>query len=373
MRLIFSTLTKIALLSPLLAAVLLVGKLNAAQALPFSRPLTLEWKYSSGMLTTLQPACGAEAVYAPLSDGTLIALSARDGQLAWKADAGGYFAIRPTFDDQTVYVITQALKLDDFVTLSGAPPLIRALSRASGITLWTHKLPEPPLAAAASEHMLFTALANGEIYALDKYTGLVRWSVKLPSPISTSIEVVGTKLYFGSLDGDLFALQQETGGILRRYRTRQKMSRSIVVRDGEVYAGSADGYLSAFQQADGKLLRLWRKRAGTRVQALAYAGGGLLVTTEDNFVTFFAAQTGKKLWKRLLPARLAVPPVVAADAALFAPLGEETCVVLSLRDGKQVNAIALGSDNPVVAAPTSCGSHLLVPTRAGLLSFKPSE
>ena len=66
-------------------------------------------------------------------------------------------------------------------------------------------------------------------------------------------------------------------------------------------------------------------------------------------------------------------PLVDARNALFAPLGGDACIVLSLRDGKQVNTLPVGEDGNTSATPLVAGNLLLIPTRQGLVAFAPSS
>lgn len=372
MRTSFSTAIQKAICMVFLIAPPAFCHLGMDQAPPLSAPLIVKWEYASEALSALQPTCGGEGMYVPLSDGTLISLSTRDGQLEWKADTGGSFPAPPVANGQNVYVLTETVKLGDGEKPESELTLLRALSSTSGITLWASQFSQPPEGTVAvSEDLLLVPLVN-ELYAIDRLSGQVRWSSKLAHLSSIDGEAFGGKLYVSDLDRNIYVLDQQTGKTLFRYRTRGKMAVPPVFHGGVIYLGTADGDVCAMRESDGKLLALWRKRAGRRVQSLAYAEGGLLVTTPDNFVQFLGALNGKRLWKRLLPARLAEPILISGNESLFAPLGEDTCIVLSLRDGKQVNAISLGLDNPVIAAPTLCGGRLIIPTRAGLMAFAPA-
>jgi hypothetical protein len=58
---------------------------------------------------------------------------------------------------------------------------------------------------------------------------------------------------------------------------------------------------------------------------------------------------------------------------LFAILGGEVCIALSLADGKQVNTLTLGEGNAASTQPQSVGPFVIVPTRNGLIAFAPSD
>jgi hypothetical protein len=71
--------------------------------------------------------------------------------------------------------------------------------------------------------------------------------------------------------------------------------------------------------------------------------------------------------------RVTAPPVADMEAALFAPLSGEECVVLELKTGKRLNAVYVGEDNNTSAAPLIDGDTLFLITRKGLLAFTDSD
>ncbi len=69
----------------------------------------------------------------------------------------------------------------------------------------------------------------------------------------------------------------------------------------------------------------------------------------------------------------AAMPLTDARNALFAPLGGDACIVLSLRDGKLINTLPVGADGNTSATPLVVDNLLLIPTRQGIVAFAPSS
>ena len=107
--------------------------------LALSQPLTVKWRYKSDRASNFTPATDDKTVYLPLSGGTLIALNVTDGQLRWRAEAGGEFSAAPVVDDHVVYVATQYPGVEKD-TIRGT---LQALSKDTGITLWMRTLQSP--------------------------------------------------------------------------------------------------------------------------------------------------------------------------------------------------------------------------------------
>jgi outer membrane protein assembly factor BamB len=339
---------------------------NTKTQVALSAPLTVRWQYDSDFTVNLTPAADGERIYLPLAGGTLVSLRSTDGQLFWKTDIGGELSASPVADQRGVYIASETIGVrSDVPRALGA---LRLLGSEGGVTLWMRTLPMPLRGVLAmSETALFGGASDGRVYAVLKKSGEVAWMMQHSAPFSSQPVLNGARLYIGCDDGNLFALNQATGKTIWRYRTRGPVRGRPVVVNGVVYFGSEDGYVYALMEDTGRLR--WRKRTGAGVQAVAAAGGGILVASLDNFVYFLSLNHGDQVWKRQLPGRLASQPLIAVDGALFTPLSGDAGVVLDPRDGKQINTLPIGEDNNTSAAPIIAGELVFLTTRHGLMAF----
>ncbi len=335
-------------------------------ALALSQPLIAKWRYESDRMSNLTPASDDRTIYLPLTSGILVALAAADGQLRWKADAGGEFSSAPVADERNVYVATEYHQ-----PVGNQSPIhgtLRAISKETGVTHWMRTLPSPLRGGlVATTTRLFGAASDGRVYAFDKGSGLTVWINQYAQAFSGQPAVFGDRLYIGGDTGTLFALDQNTGRTVWRYRTRAAIQGPIAVANGVIYFGSGDGYVYAFNESRANLL--WRHRTGAAVQAVVVVDNGLLAASLDNFAYLLSLRKGSLIWRQLLPGRIAARPITAPDGALFTPLSTDSAIVLGLKDGKPVNTLPLGEDNSSSAAPIALAGLVLVPVPHGLLAF----
>lgn len=346
---------------------------GADRPLALSQPLTQRWQYASEQTTNFTPATDGEQIYLPLTQGSLIALQAGSGSLLWRAEIGGEFSAAPLADRRGVFVASETrpaplptqMQTDTQRNTTGT---LYALSRATGITTWMRTLSAPLRGALTTNGTtIYAGSADGRVYAIRKETGEIIWHFQHTAAFTSHPVPHGTQLYVGSEDGVLFALDQTTGRLLWRYQTRGALRGAVSVAQEMVFFGSADGHVYALEAASGRLR--WRARTGAGVQAVAYAAGGVVVASLDNFVYFLSPHRGARLWKRQLAGRIAAQPLVGADGVLFAPLSGDACIVLDPRDGKPLNLLPVGEDNNTAASPIYAGEVVLVTTRQGLLAF----
>jgi outer membrane protein assembly factor BamB len=332
-----------------------------------SQPLTIGWRYESNLTLNLTPAADAEHVYLPLSGGTVISLQAANGQLNWRSEMGGELSASPAADGRGVYVASETGKPDGGARR--ATGALRALGREGGVTQWMRTLAMPLRGSLTlGNGKLFAGGSDGKMYAFDSSDGQARWSFDYGAPFNCQPVVSNGRVYVGSEDGNLLALEENTGKLLWRYRTRGPVRGPVANGNDIVYFGSGDGYVYAVNATSGRLI--WRKRTGAGVQAVIRAGEELLVASLDNFVYKFSL-TGKRLWKRQLPGRIASQPLVMQTAALFTPLSSPAAVVLDLRDGQLVNSLPVGEEITTSASPIAVGAVVLLTTEHGFVAFTP--
>jgi outer membrane protein assembly factor BamB len=361
------------LISRALGYLLLVLPLTAVQVatvhparaqIALSQPMIMQWRYESDRTTNLTPASDAKTIYLPLTEGVLVALNPTDGKLIWKAETGGEFSAAPAADDRSVFVATRYVDAEQ----GHVHGTLRAVSKATGVTLWMRTLPAPLAGGLlAGPNALFSGSADGRVYAFDKRTGLTLWINQYREGFSSQPALAGRVVYVGSEGGTLLALDQATGGLIWQYRARAGIQGPIAIANGTVFFGSGDGYIYAFSELRAKLV--WRRRTGAAVQAVAAVANGLLAASLDNFAYLLSFNKGSLIWRRQLPGRISSLPITATDGALFTPLSTDSAIVLGLRDGKPVNTLALGEDNSSSAAPIMVGDLVLITTPHGLQAF----
>lgn len=326
------------------------------------QPLTVRWRYESNVTLNLTAAFDNERIYLPLAGGTIVALKAKDGQLYWRSDMGGELSASPVADENAIYVASETVGPPN--ASAGA---LRALGREGGVTHWMTPLVRPLRGALTiNGEKLFAGGSDGRAYAFDKRTGGVLWSIPFTSSFNGQPVVKAGKVYFGSEDGTLLALEEATGRVLWRYRTKGAVRGPVAVTRNNVFFGSGDGYVYAVSSDKGRLK--WRKRTGAGVEAVVLAGEGLLAASLDNFA-YLLDLDGSMVWKKLLPGRISAQPLAVEEAVLFTPLSSSEGVVLSLRDGKQVNSLPTGEELTSSASPIIVGDAVILTTEHGLLAF----
>ena len=319
---------------------------------------------------TVPPGFYGKSLYAQTSEGVVSCIILPGGQLQWRSDVGGGIPTSPVADGQSVYVASESVSMDS----TKPKGVIVALSKTSGITKWSRTLTSPIQSQLLlADKSIFGTTKAGQVFSIDPETGDFRWTSRYSYTFSGKLLSANRNLIITTLDGFIISFESRTGRQLWRYRTQDAVRGTLAAEGSKLFIGSAQGYVTALEETTNGLILKWRRRVGTSVKGIAYSAQGIIANTGDNFVHLLSHKRGSRLWKQRMPGRVFAQPLLDSGNALFATLGDDACIILSLENGKQVNQVSVGEGNHILAMPVLTPTALIIPTRLGLMAFAPPD
>ncbi|EGT3623313.1 outer membrane protein assembly factor BamB [Morganella morganii] len=268
-----------------------------------------------------------EHLYVGTERGTLIALNANDGEIAWTANAGGEVLSRPEVSEGLVLVHT-------------GNGLLQAFDTATGEQRWSLNLDTPSLsvrgesAPAVAMGAAFVGGDNGRVSAVMLGQGQLIWQQRIS-------QATGTTEISRLNDVDM----------------------TPVVADGRVYAIAYNGNLVAMDMRSGQIL--WKRDFGS-VNELVLDGESLYVVDQNDNVYGLRAADGVTMWSqdKLLHRNLSAPELF--NGYLVVGDGEGYLHWLDTSSGQFVAQNKLGSSG-ILSRPSIAGDKLMVQARDGRL------
>lgn len=268
-----------------------------------------------------------EHVYVGTERGTLIALNANDGEIAWTANAGGEVLSRPEVSDGLALVHT-------------GNGLLQAFDTASGEQRWSLNLDTPSLsvrgesAPAVAMGAAFVGGDNGRVSAVMLGQGQIIWQQRIS-------QTTGTTEISRLNDVDM----------------------TPVVADGRVYAIAYNGNLVAMDMRSGQIL--WKRDFGS-VNELVLDGESLYVVDQNDNIYGLRAADGVTMWSqdKLLHRNLSAPELF--NGYLVVGDGEGYLHWLDTSNGQFVAQNKLNSSG-ILSRPSIAGDKLMVQARDGRL------
>lgn len=258
--------------------------------------------------------------------GTVIALDAVTGTVAWKQSIGAT-------------VLSPALVAGNRVLLSANDGVLHGLNLQSGASVWqfSTNLPNVSVRGAAKPLRLdgasvLFATADGRIYALAIDSGNALWTRRVGVAIGGS---------------DVGRMSDADG--------------TPLVVDNRLYVTSYSGHLVAFDMSTGRTLFTLRDFASLRV--LAHLNGVIVGVDTDGVVQGFNAHTGERLWQNdALKFRKPSHPVTIGQ---FVALGDYDGVVHLFDQSGALVGRAQAKGKGAIVSLQAIGNRLYAQTSAG--------
>jgi outer membrane protein assembly factor BamB len=265
----------------------------------------------------LPPAILAERVFAADGFGYVEARDRFSGKRIWKArigsDGKGFFSFLNPFDRTDYSYVTGGVGAGEGLVLLGTTKAeVIALSAADGSLRWRAPMSSEVLAPPSTgDGLVFVQTSDGRLVALEAEDGARRWTFDTQVPILSlrgtgSPQFASGVVVAGFANGKVTAFRANSGEPLWDARVMLPQGRSELDRiadvDGDpvitpsaVYAASFQGRVTAIRPSDGTAL--WERDASTYVD-LGEGGGRVYVVDDKSVITAYDERTSTVAWEQ---------------------------------------------------------------------------
>lgn len=264
------------------------------------------WSVALDSQPSAPPAIDTHLMYAPLRDGSLVAVDHETGAPVW---------IVPRTASETPLALDGVL-----VGVDGST--VWALESATGAERWTQTVDatvvQPPVGSVWS---VAVATDGGEILQLDTTTGKVKWRCPLGSRPTSPPAVLDAWLFAGLEDGRVVAIDATTGRI-EWTRTLNGRVLSLTALPDRLLAGGTDDFYYSLNPKNGGIQ--WQWRVGGDVNSPAAADEKrIYFVAMDNMVRALDRKRGNLRWQRPLQSRPVGGPLLFREFVVLAHVAPE--------------------------------------------------
>lgn len=268
--------------------------------------------------------------------------------LAWSVNAGGGFASKngPTYADKMYYI----------PLVSGS---IQAVNAADGSVAWSKAISSLPLLSkpAHSGAFLVCATQEGEILSLDPANGEVKHKFTSDYTFLTSPVIIGGIVFIASKDGVLLRLTLQGLYLTGSVPLKTGVTVDPIRVEDKLFVCGADGRCFLITKLSGTI---WSKSFSSPVQGVpASSDKSLLCVAGDNILYNLSLFTGDEVWS--LPMGEKCENGLLADInQVYVVTNNGTIRAVSIPKGSAIwNQKASG---PVLGRPAIAAGKLYVAT-----------
>lgn len=344
------------------AAVLLCTFGIFAQTEP-DKALVIEkcWDYPTGESVVVTISADEENVFTAFDNGTVKSLGLKDGRDRWSADLGGKVTSNIVVLADRVLVVTSSVEANG----TGESSTLRALSKETGLTLFSAKVPAAPkIYLVANTEVVIVFGSTGSAVGLT-HDGKPRWNFSTSSGIAAEPLVSGMGITIPLLDKSIQQIGFTNGETVSKHNGNGLPNSVAGDNDGRLFIGDERGRLYSTNAGSGDVN--WKFKTGGRIDHLVSGDDRVYAASVDNFIYSISKVKGSVVWKKRLTARIDGRPLLWDSMLVVSSFGESSAAIIDIKDGKTLKTIEFGTGNVKIASTVIINDgSVIFPLQSGL-------
>ena len=318
------------------------------------------WAYTTGDDHGMGLASDGSRVFLGLGGGRAEALSL-DGKKMWSSDLGGGIVSNILALESGLFLVTSTVSTDTDKTSSS---VLRSLSKETGITNWTFKLPIADRHFIGGFNGSIVIVSNsGVIQSIDAKTGAANWKREIAEGFVAEPVITRVKVLVATTGNQIFGVAMSSGEIESLRKVPFGVTSMGETSASDLVAGDERGNLSSMTSGIEKVR--WKFKSGGEISNIITFDDHLLVASHDNFVYFIASRNGGLVWKKRLSGRVSQLGNIFGEYVFVAGLEEHSAVFTDIASGKVAGQIQFGEDENLVVGPVFSSGVILLLTDKG--------
>lgn len=202
-----------------------------------SREGKLVWKFKTSGPINGAPAVVGDRTFVAGCDSALHIVDIAKGTELKSVDLGGQAGATAAIAGGQLYVGTMTNQ-------------VLAIDWKQGEVLWTYEPARRAQAfyasAAVTDSLVIAGSRDKRVHALDRKSGKPVWTFETDGRVDSSPVVVGSRVFFGSLDHHLYQLELARGTLVKKWDLGAPISAAPAVGGGCLVVGTEKGTLWCF-------------------------------------------------------------------------------------------------------------------------------
>ena len=178
-----------------------LARTQAHPAIDLRPPFRVAWRRGVGALMEFPAVVWKGVGYVSNLEGYIHAISLDRGKILWKRRVGTLMAASPGLVPER----------NELVVPTMSPGELVVLDMRTGRRKWAYPSGRAEPSAAIKDGIAYLGATNGNVYAMDLERRSPKWIYSGGSKVTSSIAVVGNRLYFGDYSGRVICLDARTG------------------------------------------------------------------------------------------------------------------------------------------------------------------
>lgn len=331
-------------------------------------PITKCWNTPVKILYKTGISSDANNAYFVTETGHLQAIDAKTGETVWATELGGTTDSPILVGKRSLIVISAGAGSNP--TNPGVS-VIRSISATTGITNWRTELPfAESYFAGVTDLGVIVVTSRLSVISFNEIDGSVSWRATLEGTLSADPEIHARQITIATANNKLEVFDAADGGRLHSLGLKSSPNILRVASGPAAIVTDEKGGVASINLDNSR--QNWKFKAGGKVTEIQKVNGKLLIASADNFVYLISDDTGKVVWKRRLPGRIASFGSIDPETVAVTVIGERTAYLINADNGKFTDQIVISPDDEFLLIPIRAnGSSIIVATTNGISGYSP--
>ncbi len=305
-------------------------------------------------------------VIASDTGGVLRAMDDSNFETIWKAELGGEIASNVAFHGEFAYLVNNSSSDDDKTV---GTSMLRSVNINTGLTSRSLSIPfSTRFTLYPSGDGVIAVGASGTAAMYDVGLSQTIWESRSPVAFGTVSDSAKSLIITAREGGAVLFLDARSGATIADLRSDSALTAATIVDADTAFIGDERGNVSKIDLPGGQAA--WTFKTGGGVSFLRELYGSLYVASNDNFFYRISAQSGRVIWRKRMPGRMIIPPLLLAERAFLPVVGENSVTVVETEKGKVIGRMTLRDEQfPASSIFAAADGTVSVPVAGGFVVF----
>lgn len=296
------------------------------------------------------------------ADGASVETLSLDGKKIWATELGGDLSSNLLPSEKGLLLATSTERPAG----EKAASVLRSLSKETGITNWTLKLPDAErYFLGLNNGAVIIVSKSGTIESVDIADGTVKWKRDIADGFVAEPVFSTARVIVAARANQIFSVSIASGEIESLRKSVYTVTSLGELASGEIVAGDERGNVLTLNGTDKPL---WRFKSGGEISRIFVNGENIIATSHDNFVYYLLSRNGDVDWKKRLAGR--VLQLALVDRYVLTESFEENSAVFTdISTGKVAGQIVFGADEKLAAPPIFANGAIYLLTDQAAYSY----
>lgn len=336
------------------------------------------WTIEANNLSEI--ASDNDSIFLTDFDGNLKQLNLSDHLRQWNNFIGHKIDIKPYIFGEKVILIgslqdDEKMNIEDMNISDRSKHIsLREIDKNTGITKWITNIRidgKYRLFFFGNSQSLIIVSEKLQIFSVNIETGKINWSFNndRKEPLATESTITEKfETYIQTADNQIANIKISDSISIKFLEFKQTDFSVIEEFDNSIYFGDSFGnvYRTDLKlNSQSKILK-----AGGKITFITRIGKEILITANDNFIYLYSIADKKIKWKKRLPGRVVLSPLLHRDKILLTTITDPDIFLFEISDGKLSMSKSL-YDRSVIRNVLTNSRDILVLTNLGLNRLSP--